>query len=251
MMVLLKILLITASLLCLNTQVLAQTPAKPILSLYCEDDKPLQFFDENKNLTGLTVEVVQEIQKRIGNKDRIQVVPWSRGIDKLNKEPNSLLFTMARTPDREDLYQWIGPILMIEYGLYVKADSTIHIQKLEDAKKIGLIGVYRDDIRDQTLSKLGFTNLDRASSVTSSFKKLMIGRIAAYADAKKGVAITANLAGYQASDVKLAYDLFKNSLYIAVSKNTDAAIVAQWNNTLDEMKRDKSFLKILKKYNEQ
>ncbi|MBC3875902.1 substrate-binding periplasmic protein [Undibacterium flavidum] len=250
-MAVIKILLIAASLLCLNTQTLAQNKTSPVLSLYCEDDKPLQFYDENKKLTGLTVEVVQEIQRRLGNKDRIQVVPWSRGIDKLNKEPNSFLFTMARTPDREQLYQWIGPILFIEYGLYVKADSSIQINKLEDAKKIGLIGVYRDDIRDQTLSKLGFTNLDRASSVASSFKKLMIGRIAAYADAKKGVAITANLAGYQASDVKLAYDLFKNPLYIAVSKNTDAAIVAQWNSSLEEMKKDKSFLKILKKYNEQ
>lgn len=249
-MAVLKNLLIAASLLGLPTQVLAQYKTSPVLSLYCEDDRPLQFYDENKKLTGLSVEVVQEIQRRIGNKDRIQVVPWSRGVDKLNKEPNSFLFTMARTPDREHLYQWIGPILFIEYGLYVKADSTIHIQKLEDAKKIGLIGVYRDDIRDQTLSKLGFTNLDRASSASSSFKKLMIGRIAAYADAKKGVAITANLAGYQASDVKLAYDLFKNPLYIAVSRNTDAAIVAQWNSTLEDMKKDKSFLKILKKYNE-
>lgn len=251
MMALLKNFLITASLLCLNAQALAQRLVTPVLSLYCEDDKPLQYFDENKKLTGLTVEVVQEIQKRIDNKDRIQVVPWSRGMDKLNKEPNSFLFTMARTADREHLYQWIGPILFIEYGLYVKADSKIQIKSLDDAKKIGLIGVYRDDIRDQTLSKLGFTNLDRASSVASSFKKLMIGRIAAYADAKKGVAITANLAGYQEKDVKLAYDLFKNPLYIAVSKNTDAAIVKQWNNTLDEMKKDKSFLKILKKYNEQ
>ena len=250
-MALFKNFLIVVISFCLVGQVLAQNKTAPVLFLYCEDDKPLQFYDENKKLTGLTVEVVQEIQRRLGNKDRIQVVPWSRGIDKLNKEANSFLFTMARTPEREPLYQWIGPIMFIEYGLYVKADSTIKINKLEDAKKIGLIGVYRDDIRDQTLSKLGFTNLDRANSVASSFKKLMIGRIAAYADAKKGVPITANLAGYQASDVKLAYDLFKNPLYIAVSKNTDPAIVAQWNKTLEDMKKDKSFLKILKKYNEQ
>lgn len=249
-MALLKHLLITASLLCLSTQTFAQNKTQPVLSLYCEDDKPLQFYDDNKKLTGLTVEVVQEIQRRIGNTDRIQVVPWSRGIDKLNTVPNSFLFTMARTPDREHLYQWIGPILSIEYGLYVRADSKIQIHKLEDAKKIGLIGVYRDDIRDQTLTKLGFTNLDRAGSVASSFKKLMIGRIAAYADAKKGVPITASLAGYKATDVKLAYDLFKTPLYIAVSKSTEPAIVAQWNSTLDEMKKDKTFLKLLKKYNE-
>nr|WP_315468035.1 transporter substrate-binding domain-containing protein [uncultured Undibacterium sp.] len=200
-MALLKHLLITASLLCLSTQTFAQNKTQPILSLYCEDDKPLQFYDDNKKLTGLTVEVVQEIQRRIGNTDRIQVVPWSRGIDKLNTVPNSFLFTMARTPDREHLYQWIGPILSIEYGLYVRADSKIQIHKLEDAKK--------------------------------------------------GVPITASLAGYKATDVKLAYDLFKTPLYIAVSKSTEPAIVAQWNSTLDEMKKDKTFLKLLKKYNEE
>jgi len=255
----LKYTLIVASLLLSNLGVWAQEKSSPklssnsapSLSLYCEDDKPLQFFDEHKKLTGLTVEVVQEIQRRIGNKDKIQVVPWSRGMDKLNKEPNTFLFTMARTPEREHLYQWIGPILFIEYGLYVKADSTIKIHSLAEAKTIGLIGVYRNDIRDQTLSRLGFTNLDRASSAASNFKKLMIGRIAAYADAKKGVSVTADTAGYHVNDVKLAYDLFKSPLYIAVSKDTDSAIVSLWNSRLEDMKKDKSFLNLLKKYNEQ
>lgn len=231
--------------------IFAQNKTSPTLSLYCEDDKPLQYFDKNKKLTGLTVEIVQEIQRRLSNTDPIQVVPWSRGMDKLNNNPNTLLFTMARTPERENLYHWIGPILSIEYGLYVKADSKIKIDKLEDAKKIGLIGVYRDDIRDQTLSHLGFTNLDRASTSTSSFKKLMIGRIAAYADANRGVGISANAAGYKVSDVKLAFNLFKSHLYIAVSKETDTELVAIWNKTLNEMKKDKTFLKILKKYNEE
>ncbi|MBY0574487.1 MAG: transporter substrate-binding domain-containing protein [Undibacterium sp.] len=229
----------------------AQNTTSSRLSLYCEEDKPMQFHDANKKLTGLAVEIVQEIQRRLGTKEIIQVVPWSRGFYKLSTEPNTFLFSMARTPEREHLYKWIGPLLSIEYGLYVKADSNIKIVNLEDAKKIGLIGVYRDDIRDQTLSRLGFTNLDRTSTNISSFRKLMIGRIAAYADAKKGVGISASNAGYQISDVKLAYDLFKSQLYIAVSKNTDAAIVTQWNDTLEEMKRDKSFYKLLKKYHEE
>ncbi len=238
------------SLAILSTQACAQNENETSLGLYCENDRPLQFYDSEQKLTGLTVEIVREIQARLGNADVIQVVPWARGMDKLNHVPNTFLFTMARTPEREHLYQWIGPLISIEYGLYVKADSQIKINTLDDAKKIGLIGVYRDDIRDQTLSRLGFTNLDRASSNTSSFKKLMIGRIAAYADAKKGVGISANMAGYRISDVKLAYTLFKNPLYIAVSKSTDPMIVQRWNSALDDMKKDKSFLKLLRKYHE-
>ncbi|MBI1834983.1 MAG: transporter substrate-binding domain-containing protein [Burkholderiales bacterium] len=200
------------------------------LSIYCEEDRPLQFYDQDHQLTGLGVDVLQEIQKRVGNKDKIQVVPWSRGMSKLNHDPNTILMTMARTPEREALYQWIGPIASVEYALYGKADSELKIDNIEDAKKIHLIGVYRDDIRDQTLTRLGFNNLDRASSNISSFKKLMIA------------------SGYQVSDVKLIFPLFKSGLYFGVSKATNPTIVSKWNRALNDIKSDKTFLKIQRKY---
>lgn len=220
----------------------------PTLSIYCEEDRPLQYYNENRKLVGFTVELVQEIQRRLGNKVSIQVVPWSRGLDFLNKQPNTLLFSMARTPERNPLYQWIGPISSIDYGLYAKADFSTKIRSFDDAKKIRLIGVYRNDIRDQTLTAMGFNNLDRASSSISSFKKLMIGRIPVYADSKMGVESLALAAGYQVSDVKRVFDLFKSHLYIAASKNTDANTIALWNRTLEEMKKDNTFSRIQKRY---
>lgn len=221
------------------------------LALYCEEDRPLQFYGTDGKLTGFTIEIVQEIQKRVGNKDRIQVVPWARGLDKINNNPNTLLFSMARTPEREDAYKWIGPIMSNIYGLYAKADSNLRIHSIEEAKQLSLIGVYRNDIRDQTLTRLGFTNLDRASSNISSFKKLMMGRIPAYTDSKLGVESLAIASGYQASDVKLIFELFKSELYIAASKNTDKHIVEQWNQALEQMKQDKTFMKIEQKYRRQ
>lgn len=96
----------------------------------------------------------------------------------------------------------------ISYGLYAKSNSNIKINSLDEVRKIGLIGVYRNDIRDQTLTRLGFNNLDRANSSVSSFKQLMIGRIAVYADSKMRVASLAKSAGYQMSDVKMVFHLF-------------------------------------------
>lgn len=218
------------------------------LSLYCEEDKPLQFYNAQGKLTGFTVEIVEEIQKRLGTNAPIQVVPWSRGVEMLSRTPNTMLFTMARTPERESQYQWVGPISSISYGLYAKANSDIKIETIDDARKVGLIGVYRNDIRDQTLTRLGFNNLDRANSNISSFKKLMIGRINVYADSKMGVASLAKSAGYQLSDVKMVFHLFDSQLYIAVSKDTNKNIVSRWNEALEEMKKDKSFQRLQKKY---
>ncbi|MBC3872567.1 substrate-binding periplasmic protein [Undibacterium flavidum] len=218
------------------------------LSIYCEEDRPLQFYDSEGKLTGMTVEIVQEIQKRTGNTDPIQVVPWARGLDKIDHNPNTLLFSMARTPERENSYQWIGPIMANIYGLYAKADSTLQVHNIEQAKNISLIGVYRDDIRDQTLTRLGFTNLDRASSNISSFKKLMMGRIAVYTDSQLGVESLAVASGFKPSDVKLIFELFKSELYIAASKATSPALVEKWNHALEDMKRDKTFARIQQKY---
>ena len=117
------------------------------LSLFCEDMKPLQFLGADGRLTGMAVELVREIQKRVGNQDEIQMVPWSRGLDALNSAANTALFSMARTADRNARYYWIGPTSEDVYGLYVKADSPIKIASLDDARKLDLIGVYRDRAR--------------------------------------------------------------------------------------------------------
>jgi polar amino acid transport system substrate-binding protein len=214
------------------------------LSIYCEDVKPAQYIGVDGKLSGFAVEIVQEIQRRVGNNDPIQMVPWARGLEILKHEPNSLLFSMARTAERNSQYQWIGPISETTYGLYVKADSKLKINNLNDAKRAGLIGVYRGDARDQILTQLGFDNLDRANSTIFSFRKLMIGRVAMYADAPLALKSLAESEGYKSSDVRLAYTFYRAQLYIATSKETDPAIVAQWNKALEQMKKESVFQNI-------
>lgn len=122
------------------------------LTIYCEDDPPFQI-NKNGQLTGLTAEVVQEIQKRVGNKDKIEVVPWARGYQALETQANTVLFSVSRTKERNDLFQWVGPVNEISYGLYAKSDTKIKLNNFEDAKKLKSIGVYINDIRDQYLTQ--------------------------------------------------------------------------------------------------
>ena len=212
------------------------------LQIFCEDDKPMQFKAADGSLTGLTVEVVQEIQRRVGNNDPIQMVPWARGLKYLNEEPNTVLFSMGRTAERNDLYQWVGPVSEEVMGLYAKADSRLRIKSLDDAKKVHAIGVYRDDIRDQYLTNKGFTNLYRVTSGMQNYKMLMLGRIDLFASSINEVA------GNKYVGLKLAFPLLTAQMFIAVSSGTDPAIVAQWNEALAAMKKDGSFKAIFNKY---
>ena len=218
------------------------------LGIYCENDAPFQFMGPDGKLTGMNVEFVQEIQKRVGNTDPIQMVPWARGLAYLDTKPNTVLFSMSRTAERNELYQWVGPVAEVVFGLYAKADSSMEIKSLDDAKKLHIIGVYRDDIRDQYLTRNGFTNLERTKDNVQNFRKLMAGRIDAYVSTQSSVIGEAGVSGYKPSDVKLVYELMKSQVFIAMSKATDSAIVAQWRAALESMKKDGSFKRILKKY---
>ena len=56
------------------------------------------------------------------------------------------------------------------------------INSLDDEKTFKLIGVYRNDIRDQT-DQTGFTNRPRCLK-RFELQKLMVGRVTVYADSK-------------------------------------------------------------------
>jgi polar amino acid transport system substrate-binding protein len=238
-----RIITILLVLLAFPAGLLAQT-----LTIYCENDPPSQILNSDGSLSGFAVDVVREIQKRVHNNDPLQMVPWARGYDAIQNRPNLLLFSMNRTADRDSLFRWIGPILESQYGFYVKADSKIVIDSLDDAKKLGSIGVYRDDVRDLFLTKAGFTNLDRANDNRTNIKKLMVGRLDSFAGSPLGLADVLKAAGFQATDVKLAFIFLRTQSFIAASKTMPAGVVEAWNNALAAMKADGSFAPILAKY---
>jgi polar amino acid transport system substrate-binding protein len=218
------------------------------LNIYCEDDTVFQFRRPDGKLGGMVIDLVTEIQKRVGNTDVIQMVPWTRGLMHVNAEPNIVLLTMTRTTERNANYQWVGPIFDSSFALFGKADSGIVINNMDDAKKLSGIGVYRNDVLDQILTKEGFTNLDRADDSVANFKKLMKGRFFAYASSTAGIGFDARRAGYSEKDVKLLYVFMRAQEYIVISKNTDVKVAAQWNAALSAMKADGTFTRIFRRY---
>lgn len=213
------------------------------LSIYCEESQPLQYTQDGK-LVGFSAELVREIQRRIGSHETIQVVPWARGLYELDHSPNTLLFSVARTAERNPKYRWIGPITERTYAFYARANDNIKINSLDDARKVPSIGVYRNDVRDQTLTKLGFTNLDRADNNVVNLRKLMLGRLTLFAGSVPQTESQTRAAGFSPSEIKPIFVFLRSQLYVAASLSTDPAVVARWNKALDDMKKDQSFQKL-------
>jgi polar amino acid transport system substrate-binding protein len=221
---------------------LFSTPCSAVdsLSILTEEYPPFNFTQKGK-LTGFTTQLVQEITRRLGITDSIEVVPWARGYERLNTEANIVLFSTARTPERESLFHWVGPIYSLRLGFYARKADVRHIGSLEAAKQLEAIATYRADFGEQTLKSLGFINLDSSNSPQSCVRKLMSGRVDLWFFDNIGAPKVAREAGIDPNEIEEVFTYKQISSYIAFSKQTSLATVQQWQKTLDEIKADGTF----------
>ena len=89
----------------------AAVPARS-LQFYTEEYPPLNYSRDGRPV-GLAVDLVRELFERTGDHGRISVVPWARGYQAAQLEPNTALFVTMRTAERERLFKWVGPVVVV------------------------------------------------------------------------------------------------------------------------------------------
>jgi polar amino acid transport system substrate-binding protein len=215
-------------------------PASSGLRIITEVYPPYNFVDKDNNVTGQSTEIVQAILEKTGTQATIEVMPLSEGLALAQKGPKVVIYSLNRTPQREKLFKWVGPIGHYEQAFYAKKGSTITLNKLEDAKNVGKIGVYKGDAGAQFLASQGFANLDESLTDTEALKKLMDGTVQLWLGNKEGLAITAEQAGVNPDDlVMLPTVVIMADLYIAFSKDIPDSTVKAWQSALDNLKQER------------
>lgn len=128
------------------------------LRLYTEEYRPLSYSD-NGRLTGMAVEVVELLVERTGQATRIELVPWTRGYHQIRREANSGLFAMVRTPEREALFQWVGPIAQGRTSFYARRGAGLAIRELKDLERFSSLVLPKRWYSYEYLRGLGLKNL--------------------------------------------------------------------------------------------
>ncbi len=206
------------------------------------------YYDQNDKLTGYAVELVNEMIKRHRTKNTIELVPWARGYEKVLSTPDTALFLMARNPEREKLFKWVGPMTSPKFVLIARKNSHYKFKTLDDAKKVQKIGCYSGDAREQLLLSKGFKNLDSLSKERpnqNNLKKLESGRIDLWVTSLDDLSSTAKELGLSPSRFENVYTLEVAYTYIAFNKNTKDSDIKSWKTILEQIKSDGTYSKIM------
>jgi len=211
------------------------------LQIITEEFAPYNFRSEDGEITGRSTEVVKEILSRLSLDIEIQLMTWNKAYAMALSKPDVILYSTFRTDERENLFQWVGPIALDEMLFYALQGSDIVIDSLEDVKAVAAIGVVKDDARHQLLVQNNATNLKLYPTDVECYKALSSGEVELVMGSTVTMAMMAGQAGVDPSELKPVYSVKKTPLYIAFSKNISPDIVEEWQSTLNEMKQDGTF----------
>lgn len=148
------------------------------ISVVTEEFPPYNYLVDGK-ITGLSTEVLQAVAKKAQTDIKISLYPSARAYRKALNSKNLLTYSLAKTPEREKLFHWVGEITPVNTCFFsLKNRKEIEIKQLSDAKNFRVI-TQRAGRIEKKLLKQGFNsnqNLLSASFSTSSLKLMLSKR---------------------------------------------------------------------------
>jgi len=188
-----------------------------------------------------------------------QLLPWPRAYEMAKTQGDTLIYSIVRTPEREALFHWVGPISERRILLYKHSKRTdISLNSLDDARAYR-IGTTRESAATKNLIKLGFDvsedydpkapGLDLVLNDVMNMKKFVEGRFDLLLSLDWAAAYNAKNAGLTPDDLQPALLLDDSlSYWYGVSLATDPEVAKKLNAALQKIKNDGRYLQLKKRY---
>lgn len=242
--------LASASLLLINGARAEESPATDLV-LLTENFPPYNMakngknFAQDENINGIAVDIVREMFKRTDITYSLTLrFPWERIYKLALEKPGYGVFVMARLPDREKLFKWVGPIGPDDWIMLAKADSKITLDTLDQARKYK-IGAYKGDAIAETLAKQGLKPIVVLRDQDNA-RKLVNGQIDLWATGDPAGRYLARQDGVTGLKTVLRFN--SAELYLALNKDVPDEIVAKLQAALDQMRKEGVVDDIMAKY---
>ena len=219
-------------------------------TVYTEPLPPVHY-EENGKIVGIATEIVEELFRRSGHHAHIEMYPWKRSYYMVQKDKNSFIFTLNRTPKRESLFEWIGPILTKRTYLYkMRGRSDIKLTKLEDAKK-WITGVILGHSLTTQLEDLGFkenVNIIKTTNKSIQTKLFLNKRCDLITGNEYTIYRAMKSAGLTMNDIEPALFISSSGYYLGAHPETDPELLEDLQETIENMNETNFAEKIITKY---
>lgn len=200
---------------------------------------PPNSYSAGSNAEGLAVDKVHHLLDSAGLEPVIEVYPWARAYEIALREPNVLIFLIARTPEREASFHWIGSLMGFDVKLFrLAARQDIRLDSLHDLQNYQT-GSLNRDVKGAYLKEQGIETIGYATE-ESGVHMLKRGYIDLMPAEINSFHYRVRRLGYSTEDFSVAWELdaISKPLYLALSKDSSPELIERVQRAFDRLGAD-------------
>lgn len=227
------------------------SPAKKPIEIHIVTQAfaPLQYL-KNGRPEGYVVDFIDATIDRVNEQHPITVasydfLPWKRAMVLAEREPNTLFFSLSRTPQREAKFHWLGTVSPYRQLLFkLKKNEKITAENLADLKDSTFRpAVQRGSNLEALLLKNGFEREKDFTLYTDyhqGVKMLFAGRIDMLPLTGFLARSTVCRMGYDGDAIEavLPIDELAKPLWAVFSRETPPTLVAAFQQTMRDLQEE-------------
>jgi polar amino acid transport system substrate-binding protein len=214
-------------------------------------------YEVDGQVTGFSSELLDLMAQDAGLTINKQLLPWVRAYGIVQSNKDTLIYSIVRNPERESLFQWVGPISPRRIFLYKHRDRTdISLKTIDDARAYR-IGTNNESAATISLIKQGFQisthrgtpGLEIAVDDEANMRKFIAKRFDLLVSVDWAATYNAKNSGLSPGDIQPAILLDESFEYwYGINLSTDPAVVRKLNLALQKIKKDGRYQKLQQKY---
>lgn len=94
------------------------------VTIYTEEFPPYNFVTEDNSVVGISTDIVRHIMAEADLDYELRLMPWPRAMREAERDPQGLIFSLARTKEREGYFDWLAYLTRPEFYLFARKDDT-------------------------------------------------------------------------------------------------------------------------------
>jgi polar amino acid transport system substrate-binding protein len=226
---------------------------------YLTEDYPPFNYLENGITNGVSADILEDLFSRLNltiNRSAITNENWATAYETVLNTPETMLFSAVKTAERDTLFKWVGPIAPHSEVALALTSSGIVIKQVSEINNyfIGVVKDYSsiDVLLDQGIYRTNIVIYDTPAELYKALVESMEVQLISYS--KAGHALMIQSLNYSPASFSLPFTIHSDELYYAFNRETDDAMIADFQSHLDKLKTDKSadgssdYEKILNRY---